>query len=308
MVPSWFRLASPFEPRLQNHIRRLATKANATVLPRNLNEQISISKMAQSGKKAFGTSPIPPVNMASLKLQSAEMVNHNTKRLRFEFADSEATSGLALTQATLALAFPNGGWIPAPRPYTPVSSPTQKGFIEYLVKLYPNGKGSGTLHSLQPGQSMRFMPIPVGMYRHNAEKHNQVAMIAGGAGITPMYTFARSLLADPADRTKITLIWGVNETRDLFLKDEFLQMEKDHPDRFRSVFAISKTDGGEEVPEGYKKGYITPEMLKEAGVQKVDGLKVLVCGPPPFESALLKGKEGGVLGALGFKKADIHQF
>lgn len=172
MFPSLFRLASPFDPRLQVQICRLATKANATVLPRTVNEQLSISKMgqyfllccfvpqqnyqsktkkkkqekkhrnhdgpaklhsltlpavatAQSGKKAFGTSPIPPANMASLKLQSAEMVNHNTKRLRFEFPDSEATSGLALTQATLALAFPNGGWIPAPRPYTPVSTPSK---------------------------------------------------------------------------------------------------------------------------------------------------------------------------------------
>lgn len=261
---------------------------------------------APTGKKAFGTSPLPPANTASLKLHSAEMVNHNTKRLRFEFADPEATSGLTLTQATLAFTFPGGGWMPTPRPYTPVSCPTQKGFVEYLVKLYPNGKGSGTLHALQPGQSIRFMPLPVGIYRHNAQKHNHIVMLAGGAGITPMYALARSLLADTADKTKMTLVWGVNKTEDLFLKDEFAQWEKDHPDRLKVVYAISKADA--EVPEGFKKGYVTADLLKEAGVEKAEGVKVLVCGPPGFENALLKGKEGGVLGALGFKKVDIHQF
>lgn len=32
-----------------------------------------------------------------LRLEGSEMVNHNTKRLRFAFPDSEARSGLALT-------------------------------------------------------------------------------------------------------------------------------------------------------------------------------------------------------------------
>lgn len=51
---------------------------------------------------AFAESPEPPCAMASwfgqsLKLESAEMVNHNTKKLRFAFPDGEAKSGLTLT-------------------------------------------------------------------------------------------------------------------------------------------------------------------------------------------------------------------
>lgn len=57
----------------------------------------------------------------SLRLQSAEMVNHNMRHLRFELPDPNAKSGLSLTSAVLTISFPNGGWIPVIRPYTPVS-------------------------------------------------------------------------------------------------------------------------------------------------------------------------------------------
>ena len=56
-----------------------------------------------------------------LELQSAELINHNTKRLRFALPDASQPSGLALTSALVAFSFPNGGWVPAPRPYTPTS-------------------------------------------------------------------------------------------------------------------------------------------------------------------------------------------
>lgn len=48
-----------------------------------------------SPPKVFGGGPA----FFSLPLESAEMVNHNTRRLRFRFADSDAVSGLPLTCA-----------------------------------------------------------------------------------------------------------------------------------------------------------------------------------------------------------------
>jgi hypothetical protein len=38
-----------------------------------------------------------PLGFTSLRLHSAEVVNHNTKRLRFELPDPNARSGLSLT-------------------------------------------------------------------------------------------------------------------------------------------------------------------------------------------------------------------
>ena len=76
----------------------------------------------------------------TLRLQEVNVVNHNTKRLVFEFPDPDATSGLSLTctfararihlydilksiliAALLTYSWPKGQWFPVLRPYTPVS-------------------------------------------------------------------------------------------------------------------------------------------------------------------------------------------
>ena len=57
----------------------------------------------------------------TLRLDSTELINHNTKKLRFELPDASKPSGLSLTSALLTVSFPNGRWIPVLRPYTPVN-------------------------------------------------------------------------------------------------------------------------------------------------------------------------------------------
>lgn len=58
----------------------------------------------------------------SLKLESGELINHNTKKLRFELPNKELPAGLKLSSALLTLSFPNGEWKPCIRPYTPTNS------------------------------------------------------------------------------------------------------------------------------------------------------------------------------------------
>jgi cytochrome-b5 reductase len=58
----------------------------------------------------------------TLRLHSTELINHNTKKLRFELpGDPTKPSGLSLTSALLTIAFPNGRWLPVLRPYTPTN-------------------------------------------------------------------------------------------------------------------------------------------------------------------------------------------
>lgn len=65
--------------------------------------------------------PFASFGFHQLRLESSELVNHNTKRLRFELPDPNVKSGLSLTSAVLTISFPNGGWIPCIRPYTPTN-------------------------------------------------------------------------------------------------------------------------------------------------------------------------------------------
>ncbi|CAG8104573.1 unnamed protein product [Penicillium salamii] len=239
----------------------------------------------------------------TLRLQSTKDVNHNTKRLVFEFPDPTATSGLSLTSALLTITRPEGRWLPVPRPYTPISDLNQQGTIEFMVKKYPNGKASSHIHSLVPGDTLTFATALKG-HAWTPNQTNQVYLIAGGAGITPTYQLAQGILNNPADATKINLVFGVNTERDLLLREELEGFKRRFPDRFDYTYVVSHPKG---LCDGFQKGYITQELL--GGVLKDGKAKVFVCGPPAMETSLV-GPCGraGILARLGFEKSQIVKF
>ncbi|KAK0377618.1 oxidoreductase NAD-binding domain-containing protein [Colletotrichum limetticola] len=259
---------------------------------------------AESGAppKVFGAGPA----FVSLALDSSEDVNHNTKRLRFKLPQREAVSGLSLTCAVLTMSWPEGRWLPVARPYTPVQPLDDAGYLELIVKKYPDGKQSTHIHSLTPGQKLLFaLAIKGHQWKPNSYSH--ITLIAGGAGITPIYQLAQGILRNPEDKTAITLVFGVNSDQDVLLKQEFEQFEKEFPGRFKAVYTVSHPVAN----SPYRKGYVTKQLLEEVGVapKKEEDTKVFVCGPPAMEAALVgKRSAPGVLQELGYRKDQIHQF
>lgn len=76
------------------------------------------SGVAASGKKAFTGGD---QGFISLKLESVENVNHNTKKFRFALPEEDQVSGLAVASALLTKYKGPEMEKPAIRPYTPVS-------------------------------------------------------------------------------------------------------------------------------------------------------------------------------------------
>ncbi|PSR75505.1 hypothetical protein BD289DRAFT_457169 [Coniella lustricola] len=273
------------------------------------------SSPAAEGKKVFGR---PGPVFTSLALQSSENVNQNVKRLRFALPNGKDVSGLPLTSALLTCHIPQGSYLPVLRPYTPVSPSDQAGTVDFLIKRYPNGKASTHMHSLSPGDKLLFAVVIPG-YKWTANKHDSVTLVAGGAGITPCYQLLRGILQNPVDKTRVRLVFGVNSMAEALLRDEFEQMEQTYgTDRFRAVFAVADGEGVEEAESAsggmFRKGFVTEDMLKQVAAPASEAnTKIMVCGPPPMEDALL-GKKGwggrgeGILARLGYKKEQIHQF
>lgn len=216
--------------------------------------------------------------------------------------------------ALLTIAFPNGSMLPVLRPYTPVSSSSHPGTIELLVKRYPDGKQSTHLHSLSPGDTVLFGVVIPG-YKWTPNLHDSVTLVAGGAGVTPCYQLARGILEDPADRTRVRLVFGVNAEEDVLLRRELEGLEARHGrDRFRVVYAVAEGAEAQQDKERFRKGYVTEALLREVAFPESEkNTKVMVCGPPAMEEALL-GKKGwvgrgeGILSRLGYRKDQIHQF
>lgn len=253
-----------------------------------------------------------------LKVTDVKQVNHDTKRITFELpGGSNVVSGVTPGAAILTQHTPSGAWFPVFRPYTPINDLEERGVLELLVKKYPNGRASTHLHSLAPGDELTVRgPMP-GHWKTPTEPRDILA-IAGGAGITPIYSLTKGILSNPDDKTRIRLLWGVNGTRDIVLKEELETLEKKYPDRLKVTYAVSGPEAQPDAPsfgdeQKYRKGYVDKTLLQEAmeecqkgtwGNEK--GEKVFLCGPPKMEDALA-GKTG-ILGELGVTKKEIHRF
>ncbi|TVY18256.1 NADH-cytochrome b5 reductase 2 [Lachnellula arida] len=249
----------------------------------------------------------------SLKLDSVENVNHNTKKFRFELPEADQVSGLAVASAIITKYKGPEMEKPAIRPYTPVNDEEETGFIDLLVKKYPNGAMSEHLHNMKPGQRLDFKgPIP--KYPWTPNKHSHIALISGGTGITPMYQLARAIFKNPDDKTKVTLVFANVTEEDILLKQEFQELENKYPQRFRAFYVLGQPP--KEWSGG--KGFINKELLKTVLPEpKTENIKIFVCGPPGMYKAISGPKkspsdqgeiDGSVLQELGYTKDQVYKF
>jgi cytochrome-b5 reductase len=174
-----------------------------------------------------------------------------------------------------------------------------------LVKHYPDGKQSTHLHSLKPGDKLLFAAALRGhQWVPNSVPH--VTLIAGGAGVTPIFQLAQGILSNPNDKTAVTIVYGVNTNEDCHLTKEFQEFENEFKDRFKIVYTVSRPDEKTTL----RKGRVTKELLEEVVLLPENGdTKVFICGPPDMESSLVGSrKEQGILEQLGYRKDQIHTF
>ena len=156
-------------------------KPEAHAPPSPAEQQTVPSKTSSALGKAFTGGD---QGFIDLKLDSIEEINHNTKKFRFALPNADDVSGLQIASALLTKYKGPGMEKPVIRPYTPTSDEDQKGYIDFVIKQYPGGAMSEHMHSMNPGQRLDFKgPIP--KYPWTENKHDHIALIAGGTGITP---------------------------------------------------------------------------------------------------------------------------
>lgn len=267
----------------------------------------------------------------SLKLDGIEIINHNTKKLRFSFEDPDSVSGLAVacksshsSIKSRTLLKDNAAALltkyqgpedkkPTLRPYTPTSDEDVKGHLDLLVKKYPNGPMSTHLHDMAVGQRLDFKgPLP--KYPWSENKHEHIALVAGGTGITPMYQLIRAIFSNSKDKTKVSLVFGNLTEEDILLKQELAKLENEYPLRFKAFYVLDNP------PESWQggAGFITKDLLKTVlpDPSQGDKVKVFVCGPPGLYKAISGGKKSpqdqgelsGYLKELGYSKDQVYKF
>ncbi|TID29338.1 hypothetical protein CANINC_002021 [Pichia inconspicua] len=177
--------------------------------------------------------------------------------------------------------------------YTPTSLDSDsKGFFDLLIKIYPNGKLSNYINNLKLGETIK-VKGPKGFYKYEPNNIKNLAMVAGGTGITPMYQIIKAVLSNPNDKTKITLLYGSQTESDILLRAELDELALKH-DNFKLIHFLDK------APEnwGGKIGYINKDALQEFFPKPNDDVQLLLCGPPGLVSSIKRASL-----ELGFEKA-----
>ena len=293
-------------------IKSFAHKSNATSkllfksfpLFRKHNQLSIVRKMSYA---------LSPSEFRSFKVQSVSVINHNTKRIRFQFPTENSQSGLTVASCLVTKAQINNEDVI--RPYTPVTLNNTKGYMDLIVKSYPQGLMSSHICSLTEGDSLLMKgPFPKIKINPAYNSKPEISMVAGGSGITPMYQVIQELLGDDKDQTKLNLIYcNVNED-DILLRNELDSFAKQFPDRFSVHYVLNNPPA--QGWEGYV-GYFSEEIaLKHCPKPGTDGGQVFVCGPPPMMEAISgdkmpdksQGELKGLLKKMGYKESEVYKF
>ncbi|XP_054999027.1 NADH-cytochrome b5 reductase 2 [Sorex araneus] len=231
-----------------------------------------------------------------LPLIEKEEITHNTRRFRFKLPTPDHVLGLPVGHYVHLIASINDNIVT--RPYTPVSSDDDQGFVDLIVKVYhkngshpEGGKMSQYLDNMKIGDCILFRG-PTGRLVYNApgdisirtqnacdpetRVFDNLGMIAGGTGITPMLQLIRHIIKNPADKTKISLLFANQTEEDILVRTELEEIAKTHEDQFKLWYTVDRPPADWE----YSVGYVTADMIKMHLPLPGKSTLILLCGPP----------------------------
>ena len=157
-------------------------------------------------------------------------------------------------------------------------------YARFTVKAL--GDDTYKLQELRPG-TKAFLEGPYGDFSYKNVKNRKQVWIAGGVGITPFLSMARSFSGPK--RYDIRFFYGTESLEDAVFLGEFLDITRHLPDNFNTT-VVSKDI----------TGYVTVDLLKKS-LDDLQAFDYMICGPPGMMHAL----EAQLLNA-GVAEDQIH--
>jgi len=174
------------------------------------------------------------------------------------------------------------------------TSSRESGLLEFVIKVYPDGKFSRFLaEKLAEGDRLD-LSGPFGVFTLR-DGENDLVFVGGGAGMAPILALLRTL-GERGIQRKATFFYGARAKRDLCFEAELHELQERLPN-FRYIPALSDPDLEDEW-DG-ETGLITDVVKRHAS--DLTGAHAYVCGPPPMVEAALP-----LLGQLGVEEKRIY--
>lgn len=271
----------------------------------------------QEDTKSTSPTFLDPRTWKKAILTSKKTISWDTRIFTFQLDHDMQTLGLPIGQHLMMRLRDPVTREAIIRSYTPISSPSQCGSMEILVKIYfprpasaaagegsqeGGGKMSLALDSLPLGHFIEFKG-PIGKFTYlgpglvslNSQPPPPLSliknfyMICAGSGITPIFQVLRSILLNPSDSTKCLVLDGNRLEEDILCKPQLDAFAQNYPEKLQLIYTL--TQAGENW-EG-RRGRISRELLGEfVGERRIgeegrrDGeAMVLICGPEALEKS-----------------------
>lgn len=178
-------------------------------------------------------------------------------------------------------------------PFSIASTPTKPAAYEFIVRT--TGDWTARLkNNIQPGDRVLFNG-PFGLYSHlQVPLEQEIIMIAGGIGITPLLSMLR-YMADHHDQRKITLIWSNRSRQHVILSHEFQNLA-DQLKGLRIVHILTRDPDFMD-----EKGRLDRSKLQRLLAGCSTSSAVFACGPDQMMKEVRRA-----LVSLGFAKRMIY--
>ena len=177
------------------------------------------------------------------------------------------------------------------RPYSVVSSPTNKNFLEVAFRIA--GNFTGRLAKLNPGDKVG-VNGPFGAFIFNENTDKDVVMLAGGIGITPFVSTLR-YATDKQLGNKFTLFYSNRFANEVTMHSELLKLQNENKN-INCVFTITR-----EITAGFEHGRIDKTFLKKYAGNLSEKV-FYICGAHDFILAMAE-----LLLKLGVDKSKIKK-
>ena len=168
------------------------------------------------------------------------------------------------------------------------------GLLEFVIKVYPDGKFSRFLADKVAEGDRLDLTGPYGVFTLR-DSDTDLVFVGGGAGMAPILSLLRSM-ADRGLTRKATFFYGARTQQDLCFEPELHRLEQTLPG-FRYIPALSHADGDQDW-DG-ERGMITDVVRQHAS--DLTGAHAYVCGPPPMVEAAVP-----LLQQLGVEEKRIY--
>jgi len=170
------------------------------------------------------------------------------------------------------------------RYFSPTSDPRVLGHIDLVMSFHFEGEMTKFFRNLQVGQTLDF-DGPAGGFEYRANKVDELVLVAGGVGVTPCVQLVRHVLANNADKTRITLLWSNMKESDIIYREELDQYEQKFPNKLKVHYTVKDASPSWKG----KTGFITADMVKEhIPDPKTTSIKAVLCGGPSMVTTVLQ--------------------